>query len=210
MEGHSIGAIEVVNTFQYGSDVSAIGSSAKRLSRADWLRLALDALAEEGETELRIEKLTAHLGVTKGSFYWHFEDRADFVHRLAKYWAAEFTGQVGSYLESLDESASERLLALMRTVVGGELARYDILMRAWATHDDAVASIVRKVDRERLSTVRDLFAAIGFDGDELERRTRLFVTFVSFESGLSVPRSRRRRLEDLPALHALLTSTRMP
>jgi AcrR family transcriptional regulator len=167
-------------------------------------------MGREGETEIHIERLVARLGVTKGSFYWHFENREDFIRQVADYWATEFTGQITRHLESLEASASEKLLTLMRAVIGQELARYDLVMRTWATHDKGVARVVRKVDRKRFSTVRGLFAAIGFDGDELERRTNLFVTFMSFESNLGVSRSKRQRLEDLPALHALLTSTRLP
>ena len=121
----------------------------------------------------------------------------------------EFTSRARRQLESLDESASDKLTTLMRFIVERDLTRYDIVIRAWATHHEGVARIVRDVDRERLSTVRDLFAAIGFSGDELEHRARLLVTYMSFEASLDEPRSRRRRLEELPALHALLTSAPM-
>ena len=40
-----------------------------------WIDVAIDVLAKEGVTGLRIEVLAKRCGVTKGSFYWHFKDR---------------------------------------------------------------------------------------------------------------------------------------
>jgi AcrR family transcriptional regulator len=59
--------------------------SSKRLSREEWLSRALQVLSREGKAKLKIESLTKNLGVTKGSFYWHFKGRAEFVRSLADY-----------------------------------------------------------------------------------------------------------------------------
>jgi len=60
--------------------------TGQRLTREDWLENALTVLSRKGRAGLRIEGLSAALGVSRGSFYWHFKDRGDFVHALLEYW----------------------------------------------------------------------------------------------------------------------------
>ncbi len=60
------------------------GSGAKRLGQptltaADWAQAALQLIAEAGLGALTVEALAARLGVTKGSFYWHFKGRSDLL-----------------------------------------------------------------------------------------------------------------------------------
>ena len=60
------------------------GSGAKRLGQptltaADWAQAALQLIAEAGLGALTVEALAARLGVTKGSFYWHFSGRSDLL-----------------------------------------------------------------------------------------------------------------------------------
>ena len=62
------------------------GTVPARLSKEEWLARALEVLGKKGAGELTIESLARHLGVTKGSFYWHFRDRADFFRQLIEYW----------------------------------------------------------------------------------------------------------------------------
>ena len=49
---------------------------ATTLDSAAWVEAAFDALAEGGIEAVRIDPLAKQLGVTRGSFYWHFTDRA--------------------------------------------------------------------------------------------------------------------------------------
>ena len=53
--------------------------SISRLNKNSWLALALDVLAQEGRAKIQIEYLAKKLGVTKGSFYAHFQDRNNFT-----------------------------------------------------------------------------------------------------------------------------------
>ena len=178
---------------------------SQRHTRERWLSLALDFLAQDGNAKLTIDRLVDALGVTKGSFYWHFRDRHDFQRSVIEYWDEHFTQVV---VERLDEqsTAADRLWAIMQSVFQEDLARYDVAIRAWAAQDTRIAKLVQLTDRKRLRVVRDLFAEIGFEGAELEMRTRCFVTYVSLETGISVKQSKKRRLECLRQLHALLTT----
>lgn len=155
---------------------------------------------------MSVDDLVAALGVTKGSFYWHFAGRAEFVREVLEYWSREFTFDVGRRIQTDDDPDPVcRLRLLMQFLCEEEHARYDIAIRAWATQEEVVARILKKVDRFRMSTVRDLFRQMGFSNDELETRTRLFVVYHGFEYGLT-PRLGKARREELiePMLELLI------
>lgn len=150
--------------------------------------------------------MVRELGVTKGSFYWHFKNLADFQTSLIRYWADKFTQVVAQRIGSLETSVEDRLLRLIDTVFKKDLARYDVAVRAWAAQDTALAKLVQQVDEKRMQVVRGLFEEQGFEGIELEMRTRCFVTFVSFDSAITLKLSNRKRLACLRSFHQLITS----
>ncbi|MCU0649996.1 MAG: TetR/AcrR family transcriptional regulator [Gemmatimonadaceae bacterium] len=47
--------------------------------RERWIDAAFDALADGGLEAVAVEPLGVRLGVTKGSFYWHFRDRGALI-----------------------------------------------------------------------------------------------------------------------------------
>ncbi|MFP5354956.1 MAG: TetR family transcriptional regulator [Gemmatimonadota bacterium] len=61
-------------------------SPTPSVSRDQWLEAAVAALAEGGVAAVRVEVLAARLGVTKGSFHWHFRDRAALLEGLLALW----------------------------------------------------------------------------------------------------------------------------
>src|SRR5258708_21900676 len=50
----------------------ARAETSSRLSVDGWIQAGFAILAEEGMKALKIDRLCRRLGVTKGSFYWHF------------------------------------------------------------------------------------------------------------------------------------------
>src|SRR5690349_9500352 len=57
-----------------------------RLSAADWAQTALDVIAEQGVAAVAVEPLARRLGVTKGSFYWHFPSRDALLQAALERW----------------------------------------------------------------------------------------------------------------------------
>ena len=178
---------------------------SKRLGREEWLSRSLEVLSREGKAKLRIDALTNSLGITKGSFYWHFKDRADFVKSLAQYWAKNSTEQVIDLLNEFQGDASDRLFGLMEYLYRKDFGKYDIAMRAWAAQEPEVARIVKKVDKQRFTFVRSLFAELGFKGQELEMRTRTFVVYHSLELGSFASGTKKDRQRLLKRRHAFFT-----
>ncbi len=158
-----------------------------RFDREAWLAAALEVLAKEGQARLKIERLAADLGVTKGSFYHHFANRDDFVDAVVEYWATAFTERVIQEVGVGKAPARQRLLRLMEAIRRDGLDRYDIAFRSWAAQDERVAEAVRKIDNERYRFVRGLFSEIGFEGAELEERVRVWLVFHSAQRTVYVP-----------------------
>ncbi len=186
--------------------VSSVKKSTKpKLTLKDWLQFSLDLLIKEGNAKLRIDTLVKSMGVTKGSFYWHFKDRDDFIHKLVEHWTLVSTLVVVGHMEQVQGSAEERLFELTKYIVINELTRYDIAIRAWALMEPQIEYLVRKVDKLRLDFVRDLFAEMGFEGKELEMRSRTLVAFHGMEHGLLIKKTQRERIDMLRVRHAMFT-----
>jgi len=165
-----------------------------RLSQEEWLARALDILAREGQAKLRVDAICKALGVTKGSFYWHFKNRDDFVHSVVQFWGDRFTDPVMTQVTQMGGTARDRLKGLMHTVSQGRFARYDVSIRAWAAQDpDLIAEIVKTVDKRRLAFVGSLFAEMGFDRTEAEMRARAVVAYLSYEESVLAKSSRKDR-----------------
>ncbi len=188
---------------------SARAKLAKHRGRQDletWLERALETLATKGPQMLTVEKLCRELGVSRGSFYWHFKNRADFVQRLAEYWGKRFTHSIRDTVANAPVGPAERLMLLSEFIQELHLNRYDAAVRSWANKEPLAAETVKLVDQTRYEYVRSQFEELGFSGDELEMRTRTFVVFHSAQDMFTFHESaeaskRRRKLR-----HRLLTS----
>jgi AcrR family transcriptional regulator len=169
---------------QHGS----VKKMKQRLNKDDWLQFGLEVLVKEGEGALKIDKLCERMKVTKGSFYSHFKDRADFETQLVGHWQDTFTTRWIAELNKIKGKApEERLSALMNLVHTAGMQNNDIAFRAWALRNPVVAEGVRKADKQRFDYVKEIFFDNGFCGAELEMRTRLFVAFHSLLPGMSMP-----------------------
>ncbi len=182
----------------------------KRLTREDWLRRGLEVVAEEGFRELNIDRVARQLGVTKGSFYWHFANRKDFVLAVLDYWAELSTGKPIRRSEEIEPDPARRLHLIMLTLERAGLARYDVPIRAWAALDPDVARRVRRVDRERYAFVRRMFSGLGFRGNDLEARTRAFVVFQSMHLGMADRPSRADQIRLIPYYYRLFAGRDVP
>ena len=84
-----------------------------RLSRDDWLAAALEVLYDEGVGNVSIVRIARDLGVTRGSFYWHFKDRHDLLRSLLDFWVHSQTEAILEKVDQFEGTPSERLLKLM-------------------------------------------------------------------------------------------------
>jgi AcrR family transcriptional regulator len=173
-------------------------STKKRVSKDEWLEVALNALEREGVKGVRIEALARTLGISKSGFYWHFRDRKDLLTQMLEYWEYAFTDVVMQSLSQSPLPPREKLLEAMHMVDAHKLTKFDLSIRSWAIHDSRVLNIVKRVDRKRLEFVKTLLAKSGFRGEDLEARARLMMVFNSMvhTMQLGVPKKDYSKLLD--------------
>lgn len=146
------------------------------------------------------------LGVTKGSFYWHFKDRNDFLDRLLEYWETENTDKIEAHAARAQGTPQQRLLALLEHIVREEINRYDSAVRAWALYDERAARVARRVDEKRLAYCQALFLKMGFPPRQAEIRSRMsYFYLVGEHSSFARLPSLETRLENVRLRHRLLT-----
>jgi AcrR family transcriptional regulator len=145
-------------------------STSSRLSVDDWLRTGYEVLAEEGIKALKIDRLCSRLGVTKGSFYWHFADMASYRAMLVAAWGELRDDDRRQFGEMADTPPRERLSQMMSSLISARHWTLERAMREWARTDDAVADSVRSADQRVLTAVRQAFLDYGFDADEADLR----------------------------------------
>lgn len=151
--------------------------TGSKLGRQEWLASALDILAEEGGAKLRIDSLCRKMNITKGSFYWHFRSRNDFVTQILDYYLSFTNRNVMDAIGPVMDDPRQCLITILEIVQTKRLGRYEILMRSWAAHDLRIARVIREGERQRMRFVGELLRQLGFRGTDLEDRTRLFVAY---------------------------------
>lgn len=162
-------------------------------------------LREQGVKAVRIEGLARRLNISKSGFYWHFKDRRDLLMHLLDYWSREYTEIITDNQEIQKLEPRKRLRMIMEMVLDPRLTDYDLSMRAWAAEDPQVARRVGRVYKLRLDFVREAFAELGFTGEELEMRTRLFVCYHSWERVMFWRESKKALKALIPRRLELLT-----
>jgi AcrR family transcriptional regulator len=172
-----------------------------RTPRGNWIEEGLRALAAGGPDAVRIEPLAQALGVTKGGFYWHFEDRRALLQEMLDSWERVVIDEVIERVESEGGDARtrlRRLFAIASEYASGGLLRIELAIRDWARRDKAVARRLRRVDNRRMDYMRSLFGAFCPQEDDVEARCMLAFAlwigthFIAADHG---PRSRADVLE---------------
>ena len=142
-----------------------------KLGQEDWLIAALDVLSAEGIEKVKVEPLAVYLGVTKGSFYWHFKNREAMLTQMVDYWA-KIQNEIIDRLGVSANEPKQRLWNLLQ-FIGSKDSRHDVAIRAWARHYAYAADAISHIDGRRLAFCENLFEQIGFTGDEAKMRARL-------------------------------------
>lgn len=152
-----------------------------RTPRSSWIEEGLRALGYGGPEAVRIEPLARALGVSKGGFYWHFDDRQSLLEEMLDAWERTMVDDVIEAVEAERDDARSRLRRLFALAVasGGQLLKIELAIRNWARREEAVAERLRQVDNRRMNYMRSLFGAICEDDDDVEARCLLaFSLFV--------------------------------
>jgi AcrR family transcriptional regulator len=152
-----------------------------RVSRDQWLEKALEQFSSKGESGLNIEELGRTLKVAKSSFYFHFKDRDDLLQHLLTYWTHEYTEVVTQNPLLLMAPAEQRLLMIATYVFEQNLTEFEAAMQVWSNKDPKVAKKVTRVVNIRRDFVGNAFKELGFTGDDMTARARIFLGYIASE-----------------------------
>ena len=144
-----------------------------RLDRQAWVQTALDAIAEGGLAAVAVVPLAKQLGVTKGSFYWHFANREALVEAALAEWEQSHTAAVIAEIEATLDDPLQQLRLLFKRVT--ELAardRIELALLANADHP-TVQPVLDRVTRRRINFTAGLFQRFGLSRAQAKRRALL-------------------------------------
>lgn len=158
-------SVASVNTDVYG------GKMTKKLSKQQWLDFSLKELTKYGHAQLSANRLSSKLGVSRGSFYWHFKDITDFEVSLLKRWSELTTENTIQDLNTV-ESSQLRLLTLVQRAMEGNM-KLERAIRSWAISDSSVAKVVQGVDFQRVKYIESILQSMNVDSVDVMPRARM-------------------------------------
>ncbi|MFB9266144.1 TetR/AcrR family transcriptional regulator [Bradyrhizobium erythrophlei] len=151
----------------------------EQLSAQDWLDQGLKTLARSGFTALKAEPLAKAMGVSRGSFYWHFADIAAFHAAILTHWREVAAEQVIAELEAVPKG-DDALALLLRRAFSARLS-LERAVRSWAIVDATVRGAVQEVDQRRLGYIETLLRQSGSPPDVARGRAQIFYwAFIGF------------------------------
>lgn len=152
------------------STLSNKASDKEQLSRDAWLDAAGGAIAEGGFDDVRVLTLAKKLGVTRGSFYWHFNDHPELIVSFLDRWRDRRLSELAYLSESSDDKVTElrRIfhLVLSEPAWNTRQMRVELAVRDFARRDSYAAKIVAEVDGARVDHCTALLEKYMPDAEE--------------------------------------------
>ena len=180
------------------------------LSVEAWAEAALDALATGGLDAVAVEPLARRLGVTKGSFYWHFPSREALLREALKLWERHETIDARAGVEEMTDPY-ERIVRLFKQANSSYKAGRLYLALAAASDDPAVGEVVKRVSANRLNYLNQCYRALGLS--ELDARLWSAFAYATFIGNQQVHRDTPEQFpvdEDFRAYFKLMLKTLVP
>jgi AcrR family transcriptional regulator len=142
------------------------------LSADDWAREALALIAEQGVQALAVEPLARRMGITKGSFYWHFSSRDSLLQRALSRWEEHDSRNLNSALGEIDHPR-DRLVSFFRRV-GKEKLTHEVYSELCAAAGHAqVEPVLERVAERRMAHLSAAFQELGLDPVSARNQARL-------------------------------------
>lgn len=169
-----------------------------KVTRDDWLRVALDALVSDGVERVKVLHLGERLGVSRSSFYWYFRSRQDLLDALLKHWDETNTKALVDHAEQPAATIAAAVLNVFRCFLDPALfdTRLDFAVREWARRSGKVRRVLDLSDAQRQAALAEMFRRHGFE--ELDAFTRariLYYMQIGYNAAdLNEPMSERLKL----------------
>lgn len=153
-----------------------------RLTRDDWIAAAMSALIEQGVKGVQITVLSRSIGVTRGSFYWHFKSRDDLLNALVDCWRRRNTNVIVTTVSGA-ETLDQGILALFAVWTDHRRFNPDLdqAVRDWARYDPNLRATLQAEDSARVTAVSLFFERFGYSQPDAFIRARvIYFTQISY------------------------------
>jgi AcrR family transcriptional regulator len=172
-------------------------SSPAGSPRSKWIEEGLRVLAARGPDAVRIEFLAQALGVTKGGFYWHFNDRSALLEEMLATWERRSVDEVVERVESEGGAPRTKVRRAGALTFSKELLAIDLAVRDWSRREKTVAQRLRRVDNRRMEYLRSLIGAVHPEEDDIEARCMLAFSLVIGNHFIAADHGERSRRDIL-------------
>lgn len=181
------------------AQASGAGAASGRLSIEDWTERALALVMDEGVGAIKINRLCRDLGVTKGSFYWHFADLDALLAAIAERWATETRTILSSLVELEGLPPLERIRAMALRLIDDRSWSVERALRDWARDDAVVAAVIVESDQFVFELVQAALLELGHSEQDARLRAGLLVyAGIGFAHGQeSLPQPTEDDIENL-------------
>ncbi|MBZ0129697.1 MAG: TetR/AcrR family transcriptional regulator [Rhodobacteraceae bacterium] len=166
-----------------------------------WLDAAYDALVTGGIEAVRVKTLAGSLGLSRTSFYHHFDSREALLAALIDRWERKNTGNLIARTEGFAATITEAVFNLFDCWIDPALfdARLDFAIRNWALADPALKPVIDTADRSRIRAITAMFARFDYAPAQAETRAMtLYYTQVGYIS-MRIEETLETRATRMPA-----------
>lgn len=153
-------------------DSASLTPERSTLTPADWEQAALELIAEKGINGLCVEPLARRLGITKGSFYWHFPRRDELLCQALKRWERQDERHLALALNA-DLPPAERLAGFIRRTIRQNLTHRIYAALCACPDDPSVQPVLERVTHRRITYLAAAFAELGLKPAAAAHRARL-------------------------------------
>ena len=169
-----------------------------RVTREDWLNLALDTLIQGGVEQVKVLSLREKLGVSRSSFYWYFKSREELLDALLKHWQDTNTVALLDQASAPAETITEAVCNIFKCTVNPMLfdSSLDFSIRDWARRSERVRHILDQSDDARLNALESMFTRFHYEPLDAKTRARvLYYMQIGYEEAeLDEPLDQRMAL----------------
>jgi len=193
--------------------MASTGSGAPRrgtptLTASDWAEAALQLIAEAGLGALTVSTLASRLGVTKGSFYWHFKGRPELLSAALARWEQRATTEAMTALDAVPDYR-RRLQMMLDAAAQPPRARSLYAALAEAGEDPVVRQVLNRVATARIDYLEVCYRHLGFP--PAVAKIRAVFAYAAYRGLLQLAREAPAALpDDWPTYARLVNEALLP
>lgn len=191
-------------------DLGENPSVPRRLTATDWEQAALELIAEEGIAALAIDPLARRLGVTKGSFYWHFRSRGMLMDAVLSRWEQHSGSEMLEHIASIADPRERLRQLFLRVASEVQTTRVHASLLK-AMERPRIRAVVEHTAQRYLEVLASAYRQTGMPARTAAHRAQLtYAAYVGFLHLTSSPGSQRLDHDQFDAYVDHLVATLVP